>query len=125
MMDPRKCDWCGTEFVPKNGRRRFCSVSCQVQNEDYQKSQYVERRRYIACAKCGKKFYTITTTRTICLNCERAAKGLPPKSSEFKTPKVKRITYAEIVAKNRANPIQSGSRGQVRIAARPALMKFD
>lgn len=113
-MDSRKCDWCGKEFIPKNKRNRFCGVSCQVKNKDYVKSQYGERRCYNTCENCGKMFYTITKMRTLCLNCERAAAS-----------KSKRFTYAEIVAKNRANPIKSGWRGQMRIAAWPALRKFE
>ena len=70
------------------------------------------------CAVCGANFFTTVLDRETCSICTSVLK----KAAEEKASK---YCYKTIVAKNRENPIQSGWRGQMRIAARPVLKKFD
>jgi hypothetical protein len=70
------------------------------------------------CTVCGVNFFTTVLDRETCAICTSVLKKAAEK-------KVSRFFYKTIAAKNRANPIQSGWRGQKRIAARPALTKFD
>lgn len=63
------------------------------------------------CKKCGKRIYSSKAERVLCTACLNPHKH-------------RQIRYIDIVEKNRANPIETGWRGQPRIAARPALHKF-
>lgn len=55
--DPRKCLYCGKEFIPYTGLSKYCSVSCN--KKDYHRKKYqahpVEEKT-IECACCGKAF---------------------------------------------------------------------
>ena len=40
-MKPRKCEWCGKEFVDiSNPKRRFCSKSCARKSDAYYRKKY-------------------------------------------------------------------------------------
>lgn len=52
---PRRCDFCGAEFLPRGNEGRFCTPSCQ---------QKARRRRFTLCCEvCGTEFETLECKR--------------------------------------------------------------
>lgn len=112
------CSVCGKSFETNHPYQIYCGRECSAIGMRRAKAERKRNGCHKMCTVCGVRFFTTVPERETCTTCTSIAKK---RVSE----KASKYTYKQIVAKNRANPIQSGWRGQMRIAARPALTKFD
>lgn len=112
------CPVCGKSFEPKYKNQIYCGRECSEIGIRRVKAERKRNGVHLMCTMCGVRFFTTVPERDMCTACTSVQK----KKDQIKN---SRFTYKEIAAKNRANPIESGWRGQMRIAARPALTKFD
>lgn len=107
----KNCAICGKPFEAKQEKQLYCSQQCKDSANAARAARYRAKIIYKYCERCGKRFYSGNAKRVLCTAC-------------LKPHKHRQIRYIDIVEKNRANPIETGWRGQPRIAARPALHKF-
>jgi ribosomal protein S27E len=102
-MTSKKCLICGKEFTPKNWCQNYCSPECYKENSRRQSAKRVFRK--VKCERCGRELTTTSKAeKVLCRDCARAKKGKPA-SRRVKS-------YAEIRARNLANPLKSEYRGQ-------------
>lgn len=117
-MKTLKCPICGKIFQTNYHNKIYCSSECTAIRERRVKAERKRNGVHKMCTMCGVKFFTTVPERETCTACTSVLKkSVREKESKY--------TYKAIVEKNRANPIKSGWRGQMRIAARPALRKFE
>lgn len=117
-MKTLKCPVCGKIFETSHNNKTYCSGECTVIGTRRVKAERKRRGSHRMCTMCGSNFFTTIPDRETCAICTSILKKAAEK-------KAARYSYKSIAAHNRANPIKSGWRGQMRIAARPALKKFE
>lgn len=67
VHDPRPCEWCQTEFTPKDVRGRFCSNNCKVRARYWRENPREDRR----CPVCDAD---ITSMRREAIYCSPACR---------------------------------------------------
>lgn len=45
LATPKRCDWCGKEYVRTHGSQRYCSVECSTPAKYQQKREFMARHR--------------------------------------------------------------------------------
>ena len=80
------CEYCGTEFEPKQWRSKYCSRRCQIRGHYQSKTKGTTKK----CVWCGEKFFAENRQKKYCsVSCrnqacyevtkERAKSKYPPK----------------------------------------------
>lgn len=57
-IQPKKCEHCGIEFVPKLSKQKFCCHDCQIKYNSKKQAKADTEKRHSEkiCVICGKKF---------------------------------------------------------------------